>query len=63
MPRRLPIQLHHPPYQIHLRDSPNSFERNRSKTDPPHPTNPPLIDTTHVTPFHPYRHFAGSYGR
>jgi hypothetical protein len=62
MPRWLPIQFHHPPYPLHLRNSPNSVKRHRSKTNPPNPTYPPLIDTTHVTPLHPNRDSAGSYG-
>jgi hypothetical protein len=62
LPRRLLVQFHHPPYPLHLRHRPNSFKRNRSKTNPPNPTNSPLIDTTHVTPLHPYRDLAGSYG-
>jgi hypothetical protein len=63
MPRRLPIQFHHTPYQIHLRNSPNSFKRNRSQTNPPNTPNPSLVDTTHVTPLYPHRDIAGRYGR
>jgi hypothetical protein len=48
---------------IHIRNSPDSFKRNRSQTNPPNTPNPSLIDTTHVTPLYPYRDIAGRYGR